>query len=228
MKINPLSRITASVKNLSRYELLLWLGSAAAVLICSISGGGGVPRTAASLLGVTALIFCAKGDVLGQILIVIFSFMYGAIAFFCRYYGEMLTYIGMTVPIAVASVASWIKHPAEGREIGVEVNRIRTGERVLLCLAAAAVTAAFYFILAAFGTANLIFSTISVTTSFVASYLTFRRSAYYALAYVANDVVLIILWVSAALRDTGYISMAVCFAVFLINDIYGFICWRKF
>lgn len=50
-----------------------------------------------------------------------------------------------------------------------------------------------YFILRAFNTANIIPGTISVTTSFVAVYLTFRRSPYFALAYAANDVVLIVL-----------------------------------
>ena len=228
MKINPASRITASVKNLSRGELALWLASAVAVMLCSVIGGGGAIRTAASLLGVTSLIFCAKGDVLGQILMVIFSLMYGVISFSCRYYGEMLTYLGMTMPIAIASVVSWVRHPAKGKKIGVEINRIGLRERLLLCLAAVIVTTAFYFILAAFGTANIIFSTISVTTSFIAAYLTFRRSAYFALAYAANDVVLIVLWISAAIHNIGYISMVACFAVFLVNDIYGFICWRKF
>lgn len=94
-------------------------------------------------------------------------------------------------------------------------------------LLTAAVTAGFYFILRALGTANLLPSTISVTTSFLAVYLTFRRSPLYALGYAANDVVLIILWLLAARSDKGYLSVVVCFAVFLVNDIYGFLNWRR-
>ena len=56
-------------------------------------------------------------------------------------------------------------------------------------LASAVVTFAFYFILAHFKTANIVPGTISVTTSFLAAYLTFRRSPFFALAYAANDVV---------------------------------------
>ena len=78
-----------------------------------------------------------------------------------------------------------------------------------------------------FDTANLLPSTLSVTTSFVAVYLTFRRSPYFALAYATNDIILIILWVLASIYDMKYISVVVCFAAFLINDIYGFISWRK-
>lgn len=76
-------------------------------------------------------------------------------------------------------------------------------------------------------TANIVPSTISVTTSFVAVYLTFRRSPFYALGYAANDVVLIVLWALASITDVHYISVVVCFAAFLINDIYGFLSWRK-
>lgn len=88
-------------------------------------------------------------------------------------------------------------------------------------------TVLFYFILAHFHTANLLPSTLSVTTSFLAVYLTFRRSPYFALGYAANDMILIVLWTLAALEDLSYVSVAVCFAVFLVNDLYGFLSWRK-
>lgn len=70
-------------------------------------------------------------------------------------------------------------------------------------------------------------SIVSVTTSFLAVYLTFRRSAFFALAYAANDVVLIVLWVLAARTEPRYLSMVACFAAFLVNDLYGFWSWRK-
>lgn len=40
-------------------------------------------------------------------------------------------------------------------------------------------------------------------------------------------LVLIVLWVSASIADARYISVVVCIAAFLINDIYGFLNWRK-
>lgn len=89
-----------------------------------------------------------------------------------------------------------------------------------------AVTAAFYFILDHFHTANMLPSTLSVTTSFIAVYLTFRRSPYFALVYAANDLVLILLWTLAAKENVTYISVIICFVMFLINDLYGFISWR--
>ena len=96
-----------------------------------------------------------------------------------------------------------------------------------MILLTAAVTSAFYFILEYFNTANIIPSTLSVTTSFIAVYLTFRRSEYYAVAYAANDIILIILWILAAKTDISYVSVIVCFAMFLVNDLYGFISWKR-
>lgn len=182
---------------------------------------------AASLVGVTSLIFSAKGNPAGQFLMIIFSVLYGIISFSFAYYGEMVTYLGMTGPIAVFALVSWLKNPYSGNRAEVKVNRLKAGEIVFMAALTVAVTLVFYFILAAFHTANLVPSTASVTTSFVAVYLTFKRSAFFAAAYAANDVVLIILWVMAACSNVSYLSVIICFVVFLVNDIYGFINWSK-
>ena len=107
------------------------------------------------------------------------------------------------------------------------VNRLRAGEWVAALALTVVVTVAFYFILDYYGTANMLPSTLSVTTSFIAVYLTFRRSPYFALAYAANDLVLIVLWILAAMEDVSYLSVMICFVLFLVNDVYGYISWRK-
>ena len=153
--------------------------------------------------------------------------LYGIISYSFAYYGEMITYMGMSAPMAVLAFISWVRNPYNGNRSEVKVNRIKRGEIVFMLILTALVTVAFYFILDRFGTANLVPSTISVTTSFIAVYFTFRRSEFYALAYAANDLILIVLWVMAAISDISYLSVIICFAMFLINDLYGFISWRK-
>lgn len=181
----------------------------------------------ASLIGVTSLIFNAKGNPIGQFLMVIFSLLYGYISFSFSYYGEMITYVGMTGPMALFALISWLRNPYGGNKSEVKVNKIAKTEWALMLLYSFAVTAVFYFVLAYFNTANMFFSTVSVTTSFVAVYLTFRRSPYFALAYALNDIVLIVLWILAALESIAYVSVVICFVVFFFNDIYGFISWKK-
>lgn len=181
----------------------------------------------ASLIGVTSLVFTAKGHPVGQLLMVLFSLLYGVISWTFAYYGEMLTYLGMTMPMAIFSMVAWLRNPYQGNRAEVTVNAIKWQEWMLIVLMTGVVTAVFGYVLMRLNTANLLFSTISVTTSFLAVYLTFRRSAYYALGYAANDVVLMILWVLASMADTRYVSVVVCFAAFLINDLYGFVSWQR-
>lgn len=175
----------------------------------------------------TSPIFNAKGNPIGQFLIIIFSLIYGIISFSFAYYGEMLTYLGMTMPMAIFALISWLKNPYNCNKSEVRIKRIFKKETAFVWLIAVIVTMIFYFILTAFKTANIIPSTISVTTSFIAVYLTFKRSPYFAIGYAANDIVLIVLWSLATLENTAYLSAVVCFAAFLTNDIYGFFNWRK-
>lgn len=212
----------------TKAELALWICSVALIVIAfCIWDRVNFLTLAASLIGVTSLIFCAKGNPVGQVLIIVFAVLYGIISWMVAYYGEMITYVGMTAPMAVYALIVWLKHPFAGKRSEVKVNRLRAREYLFMFLLAAAVTAAFYFILEAFHTANLIPGTISVTTSFVAVYLTARRSPFYALAYAANDVVLIVLWSMAAAADPSCLSVVICFCVFLVNDLYGFVNWMR-
>lgn len=181
----------------------------------------------ASLLGVTSLIYCAKGNPFGQVLMVLFSLLYGMISFSFKYYGEMITYLGMTLPMSVFALISWLKNPYEGNKAEVKVNSISKKEAFFMWVLTATVTVLFYFILKYFNTANIIPSTLSVATSFIAVYLTFRRSPLFALAYALNDIVLIVLWAMASMYDIRYISVVVCFIAFFANDIYGYISWKK-
>ena len=212
----------------SKIEIALWTSS---ILLITISffafDRANYLTLAASIVGVTSLIFCAKGNPAGQVLMIIFSIFYGIISYSFAYYGEMITYLGMTLPMAIFALISWLRNPYNGNRAQVKVNIVKAGEQIFMWCLTAAVTVAFYFVLRHFNTANLLPSTVSVTTSFLAAYLTFRRSPYFALAYAANDVILIVLWILASLTDTRYISVVVCFIAFLFNDLYGFVSWQK-
>ena len=153
--------------------------------------------------------------------------LYGIISYTFAYYGEMITYWGMTMPMAVFALISWLKNPYNGNRAEVKVNSISKRENMCMWIGTFVITVIFYAVLMYFDTVNIVPSTISVTTSFIAVYLTFRRSPYFALAYAANDIVLIILWVLASTDDIRYISVVVCFMAFFVSDIYGFICWKK-
>ncbi len=212
----------------TKFEIGLWTTSVLLILFSFFAFDKGNYLTLiASIIGATFLIFNAKGNPIGQFLTIIFSILYGIISYGFSYYGEMITYLGMSMPMAIFALISWLKNPYNNNKSEVKVNKLSKKEIVFMFVLTAFVTIVFYYILKYFNTANLMPSTFSVTTSFLAVYLTFRRSPYFALAYAMNDLVLIVLWVLASIKEISYLSVVICFAVFFVNDMYGFVNWKK-
>jgi nicotinamide mononucleotide transporter PnuC len=212
----------------TRWEKALWVSSVAVICIFYvIFDGSGWMKLIASLVGVTSLIFLAKGNPFGNILMIVFSVLYAIISYGFLYYGEMITYMGMTAPMALFSLVSWLKNPYGKNKSQVKVRELTPKIFIVGAALTAGVTVAFYFILSAFNTANIVPSTISVLTSFFAAYLTFMRTPYFPLAYAFNDMVLIVMWAMATKENVSYVSVIVCFCVFLVNDLYGFVNWCR-
>lgn len=216
------------IKDLTKKEWLLWIGSLVMVIASNfLSPDIDCLTLAAALVGVTSLVFAAKGNVWAQILMIVFSILYGIISLRFRYWGEMITYLGMSLPMAVWSTITWINNPSRENGNEVAIQKIGVRHFVLLVFLGMIVTGVFYFVLQALNTPNIIFSTLSVATSFLAASLTMLRSSYYALGYASNDIVLIVLWILASVENPAYIPVVINFAIFFFNDMYGFLCWKK-
>ena len=217
----------SAFRDLTKFELILWISSLVVVCFSFLFPEEKDYLTLiSSLIGVTALIFVAKGYVLGQVLCLIFAVFYGIISFYFRYFGEVLICLCMSAPLSLMAIISWLRHPYQDTK-EVEVSKMTKKHCVIMWVLTFMITIIFYFILKYFNTENLIFSTISVATSFSASYMTFMRSPYYGIGYSANDLVLITLWVLASIENPSYIPMILCFVMFLANDLYGFYNWRR-
>lgn len=225
-------KIRNPFKNLTVFEWCLWAFSLTAIVSSFlishfIAGYDDYANLAVSLIGVTSLIFAARGDVFGMMLMIAFSLIYAFVSFMTKYYGETIIYTCMQLPCAITSLVSWFRHPSDKGTAEVKVGKFSKKHIFIMVPLVAGVTCAFYFILRAFGTANLIPGTISVATSLTALYLMILRVPAYALAFILNDIVLIVLWSLACVNSLSYLSLAVCFSIFLINDTYTFICWTK-
>lgn len=212
----------------TRFEIGLWAGSVLSTTVAFLLfDRGNVLMLAACIIGATYLIFNAKGNPSGQVLAVIFSLFYAYISYTFAYYGEMITYLGMCTPMALLSLVAWLRNPFQGKRAEVQIATMRKGDICRMLVCTAVVTVLSYFLLGALGNANLVPSTVSVATSFAAAWLTMRRSRFFTLAYAVNDVVLIVLWTLAAMAQQRYIPVVVCFVMFLVNDLYGFVSWSR-
>ncbi|MEF9624116.1 nicotinamide riboside transporter PnuC [Streptococcus dysgalactiae] len=210
----------------TKIEWTLWLSSISAILMSAFWFGEQAPLAlAASLIGVTSLIFSAKANPIGQGLVIIFSIIYAYLSLRNSYYGELMTYLFMTLPMAIFSLFAWLNHPFEGKKSQVTISRLESADSRRLIMFTLVVILVFYGVLASLKTAYLLVSTLSIATSFSAVYLSYKRSPYFALAYGLNDLVLILLWLHAAQTDSSQYAVVICFATFLINDLYTFCSW---
>lgn len=213
--------------NFTKNDWILLISSLLIVLASNIvSPQFDVLITVAALIGVTSLVLGAKGNVWSPLLMVVFSVLYGIISYRFCYWGELVTYLGMTLPMSAWAAVEWFRNPSE-KKGEVAISPMNRTKWLMVLLSTILVTIGFYFILKHFDTPNLIFSTLSITTSFFAASLTLLRSSYYPLFYSANDVILIILWILATLENPVYFPVIINFVVFFVNDFYGFISWRK-
>ena len=218
--------IVKSLQSFSRTDWIVWIGSMTVLTITFIISGMGSPLALiVTLVGAADLIFIAKGNVLGQFLAVAFALLYGLISFQYHYYGETITYLCMSAPTNAVAAIAWIRNPYNETE--VEVAPMSRQKWLIVIPATIITTVVMYFVLGAWNTPQLELSTISVTTSFLAAALMFFRNRFYAVAYMSNDIILIGLWLFATFNDISYLPMVINFIIFFLNDLYGFISWKK-
>lgn len=217
--------IKTAFKNLSKLEKTIYFISLLLVTISFlITKEKHILSFVSSMIGVTALIFLSKGDYLGHFISIVFAILYIIIAYSFHYYGEIFIYSLLMIPLAITNIISWKKNSAKEHE--VKINKIKINEIIILLFISIAITIIFYFLLRLLDTTNLIISTISVFTTFFAGLLSIRRSRFYALVFILNDIVLIILWYLAAKENIMYLPNVICFISFLINDLYALINWK--
>ena len=216
------------IPQLSLAEKILWAASSIGVTVLFFLVPDKNPLTLiATLVGVTSLLFTAKGHVSGQFLQLLFCVLYAIVSIGFKYYGEAITYMCMTFPSDLFAAIVWLKHPSDKGKTEVKIAHLTPKIATITILLSAVVTVIFYFVLKVLGTTNLGISTLSIATSMMACSLTIFRVPYYALAYAANDIVLITMWTLASVANPAYIAMVFNFVIFLVNDIYGFISWKK-
>ena len=177
----------------------------------------------AGIFGLSCVLFAAKGKVICVFLTWGMIVFYSLLSYQNKYYGEVFINLCLMFPMTVIQLVAWIKNL--GKDHVVKVNSITKKEVFIVVLVACVAFVAFYFILRALNTSQLIISTISIVTSVLATYFQSRRSKYGFLAFLFNDVVLCVLWLFATLEDTANVAMLTAVALYVVSDIYGFISW---
>jgi len=144
-----------------------------------------------------------------------------------KLYGEVILYLLILLPIRIYGVISWLKHKNKKTK-SVAIEDITKKETMILSIVAITMFVLFCLLLKVLDTRQVIFSSLSIVFSFVATYLLARRSKYGFASYLVIDVITTILWAIPLIKgDTNSITMFVAPLMWFVIDTYGFINWKK-
>lgn len=214
-------------KNWNWFEIIFLVVSLLTITTCFIfAKDKNILSFIASLLGIVSVIMVAKGLVVAPFFCIVSNILYAVLSLTQRFYGESIIYFCLMIPINIGTIITWLKHKNSKNSDVVQVNKLKKVEYLAVLGVALVSTVAFYFLLKAINTNELIVSTLSLIFSLVAAYLSFRRCKFYALAFLIDDVIQIVMW-GLAINASGiaFLPTLICFALYLINDIYALFHW---
>lgn len=215
------------LKDWTLFEKILLIGSILIVSTTGIIFNSDLLTPICSIVGIITALLLAKGKYMGQVFGLLIVILYSIVSFKNKFYGEVIIYLVIMLPMYVIGIISWIRHQ-DKQTNSVEVNKISNQEWGIVALASIVCFMGIYFLLKSFNTEELFVSSLSVLDSLFAIYLQIRRSKYSFYFYVINDLVLIVLWGIPCITGSFFlIPMLMNPIINLINDVYGIVNWRK-
>lgn len=214
-------------KSWSAFEKTLLFGSILCVIIVAIIFKSDIITTICSIIGIITALLLAKGNVVGQFFGIMIVFLYSFVSFKNRYYGEVIVYIFIMLPLYIMGIIEWIKNINKETKT-VEPNNISFKEWICIFIISIILFIGLFYLLKYFNTSELFISTLSVIGSLYAVYLLARRSKFGFLFYLFDDIILFIMWVIPVLnRNLLVLPMVFNPTINFINDLYGYINWAK-
>lgn len=214
-------------KDWTNFEKILLFGSIVILSIVGLYFKSDLLTISCSIVGIVTALLLAKGKNLGQIFGLLITILYSIVSFKNKYYGEVLIYAVLMLPMYIIGIITWINHKNE-KTNSVDINNIKKKEWLIVTFIFIGVFVGIYYLLKTFNTNELYLSTISVIASLFAVYLQIRRSKYSFSFYIVNDIILIFLW-GVPVVHGNYILFPMMLnpTINLINDSYGFYNWKR-
>lgn len=214
-------------KDWTKFEKSLSLGSIFVIILVGIIFKSDVLTTSCSVVGVITAFLHAKGKNLGQVFGLLITILYSIVSFKNKYYGEVLIYLVIMLPMYILGIISWAKHKNIETN-SVEINRIKKKELLSIIPLSVFIYIGIYYLLKYFNTNELIISTTSVLISMLAMYFQVRRSKYSFSCYLINDIILMLLWGIPVIKGNLLLfPMFINPIINFINDIYGLYNWQR-
>ena len=214
-------------KSWNKFEITLVLLGTMGVIVFGCIFKSAILAMICSIASIITAMLQAKGKVESQFVSILVCLLYSYISYTNRYYGEVIFYMIIMLPMSVGGIISWLTHKSDKTD-SVEVNEIKLKEWIFIGIISVLAFIGLYYVLKFFNTSELVVSTFSMIASLLAVYLLVRRSKYCFIFYLINDIILIILWGLPIISgNLLFIPMVIDPFVLLISDRYGTFNWNK-
>ena len=211
----------------TKFEIMLLSFSLLIVITSGIICNSTILTIICSITGILCALTQAKGKVISQFIGLVLVVLYSILSFQNKYYGEVLIYIFIMLPLFISGIISWIRNVNEETNT-VEKNDLTKKEWMILTIISIGLFIGLYYLLKYFNTSQLFVSTLSMVTSLFATYLVARRSKYGFLFYIGNDIILFILWGIPVIQgELVLIPMLFNPIINFVNDSYAWFSWNK-
>lgn len=217
----------AILKNWAAFEKYLLSISLTIIIILTILTKSDWLVTICSISGVIMTLLLAKGKVSGQIIGIATITLYTILALFQKYYGEIIIYIGIMLPLRIVGIILWLKHQNK-KDDAITIRKLDKKEWIWTLFLLVITTFGFYFLLKAFNINQLIISTISAATGVFASYFLAIRNKHGFTFFIINDLIRFVLWIIPSIKGNwSLLPIAITCLIYFVNDSYGLYNWQK-
>lgn len=209
------------------FEIVLLIVSLFSVIVTGIICNSSILTISCSIVGIICALTQAKGKVISQFIGLLVVGLYSILSYQNRFYGEVLIYLFIMLPLFISGIISWNKNLDNQTKV-VNSSELLKKEWIVLTIITSIAFPILYSLLQYFKTSQLIVSTLSIIASLIATYLVARRSKYGFLFYMANDIILFVLWgTQVVVENFALIPMLVNPVITFINDAYAWNGWNK-
>jgi len=206
---------------------ILCLGLISVVLAFVFGNERSVLAFITSIFSIVSTIFIAKGFVYAPAIDMIPSILYCFICFQEKFYGEIIVYLGVIVPMGIATIIKWFANRDDKYKEFVKINKMSKKEYIIVVIVSIISLFCVYGLLYVLNTSQIIFNTFTLVLVAIAGYLTFRRSPYYSIAYILYDLVCLVMWIlTISTMGSTYLPTIISCFIMLLGDIYGLYWWR--
>ena len=215
------------LKSLNKFEITLFTLSVILILGLGFYLHCELLSIVVAFLGFFSALNQAKGYVLGQVTGVIMAVLYSLMSYNNQYYGEVIVYLLVILPLYISGIYTWLKNK-DKKSSKVKQNTIKKKEWTILAIVNLVAFVGLYILLKHFNTSNLLISTLSMNINLTATYLLVRRCKYTFVFYLVNSVILLVLWGVPVLNGNMLLLPMVFDGMLLfVNNIYGLYSWSR-